>query len=375
MQAACINPLSEAPHAERILVIRLGAMGDVVRTLPAFAELRARYPHAHLAWLVERKAASALQAQPGLDEVIVFPREELESHWRERRPLALAREALGFLAALRRKRFEMVLDFHGILKSGVISRASAAATRIGFAAPLGREGSALFANHRARVEPTRISRFERNAALVDFLGIGLATAPKAAAGEGEGWPVDVDRQARMRQAVARGGPEFAVLHPGSSAATPYKRYPVSGWAAVARALSDDGVACWVVAGSEGERETARAVVAASDGAAPQAPPTPEVADLAALVSQSRLFLGSDSGPLHVASLTGTPVVQLLGPTDPVENRPWGGSPSRSLRVPIACSPCRRGCRAAPCMNVLPSEVVVEAARELLAAPRHERQHA
>ena len=131
----------------------------------------------------------------------------------------------------------------------------------------------------------------------------------------------------------------------------------------------------MAAGSEAERETARAVVEASDGAAVLAPPTPELADLAALVSQSRLFLGSDSGPLHVASLTGTPVVQLLGPTDPVENRPWGGSPYRSLRVPIGCSPCRSGCRAAACMNVLPSEVVVEAARALLAAPHRHRQPA
>ena len=375
MQAACINPLSEAPHAERILVIRLGAMGDVVRTLPAFAELRARYPHAHLAWLVERKAESALRGQSGLDEVIVFPREELEDHWRQRRPLALAREGLRFVAALRRKRFELVLDFHGILKSGVLSWMSAAATRIGFAAPFAREGSALFANHRVRVEPARISRFERNAALVDFLGIGLATVPKAAAGEGAAWPLDVARQAGMRQAVGSESRPFAVLHPGSSAATSYKRYPVSGWAAVARALRDDGVACCVAAGSEAERETARAVVAASDGAAVLAPPTPELADLAALVSQSRLFLGSDSGPLHVASLTGTPVVQLLGPTDPVENRPWGGSPYRSLRVPVGCSPCRRGCRAASCMNVLPSEAVVEAARALLAAPHGERRRA
>jgi len=375
LQAACINPLSEPPHAERILVIRLGAMGDVVRTLPAFAELRSRYPHARVAWLVERRAENALREQPGLDEVILFPREELEAHWRARRLIALLRDLLRFVSVLRGKRFEVVLDFHGILKSGLLAWASGAAIRVGFAAPFAREGSAVFANHRARVEPARISRFERNAALVDFLGIGQATVPRAAEGDGAGWPRDTERLERMRAALASEGRRVALIHPGSSAATPYKRYPVLAWAEVAQALRDDGIACRILAGSEEEFETAQAVVAASEGAAELAPRTPELADLAALAAGSELFLGSDSGPLHVASLAGTPVVQVLGPTDPVENRPWAGTPSRCVRVPVACGPCRRGCRAASCMNVLPPGVVVAAARELLAAPGLERQRA
>ena len=375
MQAACINPLSEPPPAERILVIRLGAMGDVVRTLPAFAELRARYPDAHVAWLVEPRAESALRGQPGLDEVIVFPREEFETHWRERRFVALVRDGLRFVGALRRKRFELVLDFHGILKSGVLSWVSGAPVRIGYAAPFAREGSAAFANRRARIEPARISRFERNAALVDFLGIGPATTPKAALGDGAGWPPDAARRARMRAALASEDRPVALIHPGTSAETLYKRYPVSAWAAVARALRDDGIACRVSAGSDAEFEIAQAVVVASEGAASLAPPTPDLADLAALASGSRLFLGSDSGPLHLASLAGTPVVQVLGPTDPVENSPWAGTPSRSVRVPVGCSPCRRGWRAVSCMNVLSPDAVVAAARELLAAPELERQRA
>ena len=69
--------------------------------------------------------------------------------------------------------------------------------------------------------------------------------------------------------------------------------------------------------------------------------------------------------MHVASLVGTPVVQLLGPTDPVENAPWGETPSRQVRVPIACSPCRRGCAAATCMRSISPDAVLAAARELL----------
>lgn len=366
MHAACINPLPEPPRAERILVIRLGAMGDVVRTLPAFAELRARYPTAEITWLVERRAAGVLNGQPGIDEVLLFPREELEALWADRRAGRFVAAALRFARGLRRRRFDLVIDFHALLKTGLLARASGAPVRVGYAPPFGRELSSWFSNRRARVEPSHISRFERNAALVDFLGIGLPTVPSARRGEGAGWPVDPELRECMRTRVGADGP-VAVIHPGTSAGTPYKRYPVGHWAKVVRSLRDDGIRCVVAAGGGEEAALAKSLVDASGGAATLAPPTSDLRDLAALLAACDLFLGADSGPLHVASLVGTPVVQLLGPTDPVENRPWPGTPSRSLRVPVGCSPCRRGCAAAPCMTLLPPDAVVEAARELLAA--------
>ena len=121
------------------------------------------------------------------------------------------------------------------------------------------------------------------------------------------------------------------------------------------------------AGGTDEGVLAGSIVRESRGSAHLAPPTATLGDLAALFEACDLFLGSDSGPLHLASLVGTPVVQLLGPTDPVENRPWPGTPSRSLRVPVGCSPCRRGCAAASCMTTLPPAAVAAAARELLEA--------
>lgn len=363
-------------------MIRLGALGDVVRTLPAFASLRARYPHAHLAWLVERAAESVVRSQPGVDEVIVFPREELEASLAARRPLTLALDLLRFVRALRKRRFDLVLDFHSILKSGVISFLSGAPIRVGYDRPFSREGAWRFTNRRVQIEPRRVSRFVRNAALVDFLGIGLPTVP-AVAGRAEGahdatgslealaLPPESAAALRMDEALTEmQGCAPIVLHPGSSTHTRYKRYPAPGWGEVASQLALDGERCIVSSGpDEAERALAREVVAASAGAAVLAPETPTLEDLRALFARCKLFLGSDSGPLHVASLVGTPVVQLLGPTDPTENAPFPATPSRQLQVPMACSPCRRGCRSAPCMHLLPPAAVVAAARELLAAGR------
>ena len=142
---------------------------------------------------------------------------------------------------------------------------------------------------------------------------------------------------------------------------------MAGYAAVARALADRlGVASVVSCGPAGDdRAFASAIVEASDGAARIAPETPSLAVLAALFSCSRLYVGGDTGPMHVASLVGTPVVQILGPTDPVENAPFPGTPSRTVRVQIHCNPCRRGCAAATCMRVIPPDAVSDAACELL----------
>jgi ADP-heptose:LPS heptosyltransferase len=338
-------------------VIRLGALGDVVRTLPAVSALRAHYAGAHLAWLVEPPSAGVLERQPWVDEVLVFPRPALRRALGSGRLPTLAREARRFLRELRARRFDLALDFHAILKSGILARLSGAPVRASYAPPFGRELAWLFANRRARLGPGRPSRYDRNEALVRFLGIGEAPAPA---------PLRVDPEAQRRaDAWLAGRPAPVAIHPGTSEVTPYKRYGVAGYAALARALASDGIPVVVSAGpARGERAMADAIVAASGGAAVRGPETQGIADLAALLSRARLFVGSDSGPLHVASLVGTPVVQILGPTHPDENRPWAGTPSRQVRVPIACSPCRRGCAAATCMRVVPPEAVIAAAREL-----------
>jgi len=357
--STCTNPRAAPPPAERILVIRLGAVGDVVRTLPAAATLRAAYPQARLAWLVEPASASVLAGQRWLDEVIVFPRGALRTALRSGRLPELAREAARFVRQLRGARFDLVVDFHAILKSGVLARLSGAPCRVSYARPFAREGAAWFATERARLSPPRQSRFDRNEALVRYLAIE-ARPPER--------PLAVPEPALARAASALGaGPAPVVIHPGTSDATPYKRWDPAGYGAVARALSEDGIPCLVTSGpAASDREMAEAVLREAAGAAKPAPPTPTLLDLAALFAHARLYLGADSGPMHVAALVGTPVVQLLGPTDPIENAPYPGTASRTLRVQIACNPCKRGCAAATCMRAISEDAVLSAVRELLA---------
>ena len=306
--------------------MRLGAVGDVVRTLPAVSSLRAAYPGAHLAWLVEPRSAGVLESQPWIDERLVFERPRLVAALQRGAWGRAARQVLGFARELRARRFDLVVDFHSILRSAVWVRLSGAPVRVGYARPFGRELSWLQATHRARLAPRRMSRFDRNQGLVRYLGI--AAPPSSTP-----LRVDPERLARLQAALGP-GPRPAVIHPGSSAKTTHKRWSPAAYGRVARALADArgirSVVSWGPA--PGERELAEAVVAAASGAARLAPETPALADLAALLAAARLYVGGDTGPMHVASLVGTPVVQLLGPTHPIENAPWVETPSRTLQL-------------------------------------------
>lgn len=357
-----LNPLVAPSRAQRILVIRLAAMGDVVRTLPSVALLRDQAPEARIDWLVEERTASVIEARGFIDGVVVFPRAQIEAWCRAGRWVAAARAFAGFVRGLRAGNYDLVLDFHAIARSGLLSALSGAPRRISYARPYAREGAQVFATHRVRLSQPRVSRFARNEALVRAI-VGADAVPKTA-------PLEVAAAAREAMAAALGrGRAPVVLHPGSSVGASHKRWPVAHFGALARALVRDGERVLVVVGSDAaEQAAAEAVVAASGGTATLAPPTPEFEDLAALLEASRALVAADSGPLHTASLVGTPVVQLLGPTDEVENEPWSATPSRRVVTDLECRGCGRGCAAAACMRGIDAGAVRSALRSLIGPP-------
>jgi ADP-heptose:LPS heptosyltransferase len=350
------NPGSEPwRDARRILVIRLGALGDVVRTRFAFAGLRARFPEARIDWLVEDGASPGLAGIVGLDGVIEVPRRSTAglAPWHR---LTTMR---GVAVQLRERDYDLSVDFHSILKSALMAREARIPVRVGYSAPFAREGASRLMTHHTRPAGDHVSRFERNAALVRLLGGDTPSRPPPLE-----LPADADEGLEELPA------EFAVIHPGTSPGTEYKRWETERHAEVARSLYRElGLPTLVTWGPvQGELEAAERVVAGAGPEALLAPRTKSVAAVLALLRRARIFIGSDSGPIHLASLVDLPLVVLFGPTDPVENAPFGGVSSRVIREDVGCNPCREGCPARTCMTALAPDRVVAAVRELLAGP-------
>jgi heptosyltransferase I len=301
-----------------ILVLRLGAMGDIVRTLPAVRLLRLGLPDARIHWVAWEPWADLLRDHPDLDGVVGIRRSELRTFSRSPLTLpALVRAAGAIASQIRALGPGLVLDFHGDFRTGGLGLISGAPVRLGYRGHQQKEGNLLFTNVHVPSGARRTPRLERNLDLVAALGLPVRPVPDAGIAISH---ADEDAARAIVRSLTSPGEEYAVLNPGASRRQAYKKPPAPLFAAAATALAARNIRPIVVYGP-GEEADAERVVAGSDGAARRAPAT-TLKSLAALIRGARVFVGGDSGPLHLACGVSCPVVGLYGPTDPVVNAPW-----------------------------------------------------
>jgi heptosyltransferase-1 len=352
-----------AAGATRILLIRTSSLGDVVHSLPVLVALRRNLPGARLGWVIEEPYAPLLAGHPDLDELILVRLR----HWR-RRPLAprsLA-EMAAFLAALDRFAPQVVLDLMGSHKAAVISALSLAPRRIGLARTDRREpASAMWLSETVPERGTHA--VDRALSLLDALG--LPPGPADFGGDklfrggaaGAGAEVAMERASSVIARSAAG--RFVLLHPGAGWGN--KAYPAAWWGEALRCLHAATGVRTRVAVAPGEEALAAAVAAAAGDAAAEPVPAPDLPTLATMLRQAALVLGGDSGPVHLAHALGTPVLMLMGPTDPAGHGPYG-APERVLYRRLPCSFCyRRFDEAKACLLEIPPARVAERAAELL----------
>ena len=284
--------------------MRLSAIGDVIHGLPVLCALRERFPRALLAWVVEDRAAALLRGHNALDELIVVPRGWLKSPrvvWELRR-------------RLRALWLDMTIDLQGLTKSAVAAWLSGCRKRIGFGDQKGRELSQWLNNRR--VQTTRPHVVDCNLELLRPLGI---ESPPVRFEVPENEADRAAAEGMIHQAGAEDG--FGVINPG--AGWPSKLWPAERYAAVVghlgRAWRMPTLVVW--AGQQ-ERAWAAQIAAGSNGHGRLAPPT-SLNELAAVVRRARLFVGSDTGPLHLAAAVATPCVGLFGPMPAQRNGPYG----------------------------------------------------
>ena len=346
----------------RILIVRTSAMGDVVHCLPVLSALRRKLPKARIGWVVEEGFAPLLADHPELDERIVVRMRA----WRRRLTSAAAwREMRTARAAIRSFDADVAFDLMGNHKGGFLTWLSGARRRIGAPRNGRRErSSAIWINEPVEVDG--IHAVDRALGLV----AALDADPRPADFGGEYLFPHVPVEARkLLEAQAR---PYVVIQAGAGWGN--KTYPPAWWGAVARTLRQQAdLDAWVPI-APGERHLAEGIVDASDGAARSVDAS--LPFLAALIRQSRLVLGGDTGPIHLAHAIGAPVLCLIGPTDPERNGPYE-APERVLWHRLPCSGCyKRFAEPKACLLNLTPEVVSAKALELLkGSPNRQRlQH-
>lgn len=288
----------------RILIVRLSAIGDVIHALPIACALREHFPRAFLAWVAEERAATLLTGHEAIDELIALPRGWLKSPrgvWRLRR-------------RLHDLRFDVVLEAQGLTKAAIVAWISGAPRRIGFGHPWGRELTQWLNNEL--VDTPGPHMVDRNVQLLRPLGI---VSPKIHFLVPEH---SADRQI-AEQVIVQYGLEsgFAIINPG--AGWPSKLWPTDRFAEVAGHLGKTwGLPTLVVWAGEKEMQMGLLIAAGSRGHAQIAPRT-TLPELAALARRAKMFIGSDTGPLHLAAAVGTPCVGLYGPWPAEKHGPFG----------------------------------------------------
>jgi heptosyltransferase-1 len=345
---------------DRLLVVRLSAMGDIIHGMPAIAALRRAKPDLQIGWLVEERWAELLcsrdserlaersERKPLADWVHVARfsswRKALFSHetWRE---IGSCRREV------RARKYEVALDLQGAIRSALAARSTGATIRIGSSRP--REGPArMFYTHAIDV---------RGAHVIEH---ALSLASELAGRELEyiqpPFPVDplievwADHQSEML-----GGRPLAILNPGAGWGA--KCWPAQSFGAVACALVERGMAVLVNHGP-GEEELAEAIRNSSGGVA--VPLKCSVGKLIALTRRARLFIGGDTGPMHLAAALRVPVVALFGPTCPERNGPFG-TPSVVLRSPESAYNTTHTDRRDEGLVSIEPQAVMEAVDQLL----------
>ena len=302
----------------RVLVVRMSAMGDVIHGLPAIAALRAARPNWQVGWLIEQRwiellcahATERLQPRSELKPLVDWVHVSDFKEWRKGlSSTATWHDMRGCMREVRSMKYDLALDLQGSIRSAMAARLSGAKTRIGSSQP--REAPARrFYTNQIAMKGTHV--------VEHALELASAACGEELNYEAPLFPQDSATEAWAdRFCASIGFAPLAILNPGAGWGA--KCWPANSYGEVAKALADRGMAVMVNHGPQ-EEELAEAVRAASEEAA--RPVKCSVSQLIALTRRASLFVGGDTGPMHLAAALGLPVVALFGPTRPDRNGPY-----------------------------------------------------
>ncbi len=337
-----------------ILIIRLSSLGDILHTLPAFAELRTAFPDARIDWLVAEKCRFLVSALRGVDTVHVLNTINLLRFPPDRRAW---QGLLRLIRDLRNQHYDYSLDFQGLLKTSILGLLAGARLRLGFTRELVREYPAHWFYHRTLSRPREpVHVLQLNRMLAEKIG---ALAPSAAFD----FNVSADDVAFVDSLLKKENrSDFVIMNPGGG--WPTKRWDLAKYGDLAKKIQLElGLPVAVTTGP-GEESYYDAIAQRCGRPTPFHFPV-SFLQLIPLYKKARLVIGGDTGPFHLACALGVPVVGIFGPTSPLRNGPWTGN-EEVLAHTLPCSYCYgRSCATGnECMSISVDEVFCAVVRRL-----------
>jgi heptosyltransferase-1 len=336
----------------RLLIVRTSAIGDVVFASPFAAAVKRTYPETHLAWLVEPGIDELLAADPCIDELILWPKEEWKRLWAEKRWGQLIRCVNEFRQMLRAKGFDTAIDMQSLLKSGLLAWLSGAPRRIGLGS---REGGQWLMTEVVPKDGILRRISSEYLYLAERLGLDTGEfLPRLCIADA----TETRAQTLMAEhGLARG--RFAAFAPFTT--RPQKHWFEDAWQTLARRVRDELGLTPVILGGSADRAAAERIATATPGVAQLAGVT-RLPEAAALIRHARLLVGVDTGLTHMGTAFNTPMVALFGSTRPYLDTCRANG--KVIWLGLECSPCRRRptCKGAyTCLrDITPAQVMAEA---------------
>lgn len=352
-----------ALSGKRILIVKPSSLGDVVHTLPLVHALKRENPTCHIGWIIQRGFVGIIEADPAVDEIIPIFIPSTSDPAAGRGAFLRATKATITTVMQLRKRlatepYDFVLDLHASFRSGLLGRTNPGGIRIGFSDA--KELNTRFQDYLVGPDPSRPHAVDTNLLFAEYFGcspqpgdfrIVSSTRAKAQAQEFlDQVGISDDNIIVYANPAARWGTKF---------------WTATEWAALSDMLARDGVTV-IFAGSPDDLTHIAEIIELTNEPPVIAAGRLSLAAAVALLEASDVYVGVDSGPMHIAAFTGTPVVALFGPTDPAKVGPYGKGHVVIKHDDLDCLACRkRSCENRVCLEGIAAAEVYEAVKTVL----------
>jgi len=341
-------------NIRRIVVIKLDQIGDVILSIPALANIRMRFPKAHMAMVVNSSSEPIARRIPYLDEVFCYDAGFFHRSGK-RKMLDFAR-GMRFARDMRRRKFDLIVDLRGSFASLLFALVAKSRYRID-------RGTYLVLRKLGRTSPASEHEADVNLDILARAGLPVPTREMSLELSQDDMNIANSLLGHTNK-LASPSP-IVVIHPGSPGHL--KCWPAESYAQLAHQLLREYSVRVVLVGDKSEMQVAQSIMSAIDGQATDLSGRTTLGQLAAVLRRATLFVGNDSGPMHLAAACGTKVIGLFGPTSPQRFGPYGDR-CMALRMETDCSPCMRDtCRRSGyrCIDRISVNDVIAAIRKMI----------